>query len=251
MIQINFIYNMKRNTFASMLKPLSFLAFFLVFTSCKNNLGNGKLAVQAFNEVASNNNAQIIDLRPKAAFDSGHIANAASFAPNSQELEAYIDLLYKDIPVCIIGANEEDNAKLIGLLKSKGFKSINELDGGMLSWQNANLPISKTEPKKIYPNDTIAFDDAILGEKLVMVDFNATWCKPCKMMQPSIDKVHDTRSSEVIVYSIDVDQFPQYNEKYQIQSIPLVLLFKNGKILHRSEGLLEESKINELIDKNK
>jgi thioredoxin 1 len=71
------------------------------------------------------------------------------------------------------------------------------------------------------------------------------------MMQPSIDKVHDTRSSEVIVYSIDVDQFPQYNEKYQIQSIPLVLLFKNGKILHRSEGLLEESKINELIDKNK
>ena len=109
----------------------------------------------------------------------------------------------------------------------------------------------KTEPKKIYPNDTIAFDDAILGDKLVMVDFNATWCKPCKMMQPSIDKVHDTRSSEVIVYSIDVDQFPQYNEKYQIQSIPLVLLFKNGKILHRSEGLLEESKINELIDKNK
>ena len=132
MIQINFIYNIKRNTFASMLKPLSFLAFLLVFTSCKNNLGSGKLAVQAFNEVASNNNAQIIDLRSKAEFDSGHIANAASFAPNSVELDAYTDLLYKDIPVCIIGANEEDNAKLIGLLKSKGFKSINELDGGML-----------------------------------------------------------------------------------------------------------------------
>ena len=84
-----------------------------------------------------------------------------------------------------------------------------------------------------------------------MVDFNATWCKPCKMMQPSIDRVHDERSSEVIVYSIDVDEFPQYNEKYQIKSIPLVMLFKNGKLLHRSEGLLEESKINELIDKNK
>jgi thioredoxin 1 len=251
MIQINFTYNMKRNTFASMLKPLSFVALFLVFTSCKNNSSNGKLDVQAFNQIASNNNAQIIDLRPKSVFDSGHIENAASFAPNSQELEAYVDLLYKDVPVCVVGGNEGENAKLIDLLKSKGFKSINELDGGMLSWQKANLPILKTEPKKVYPNDTIAFDDAILGKKLVMVDFNATWCKPCKMMQPSIDKVHDTRSEEVIVYSIDVDQFPQYNEKYQIKSIPLVLLFKNGQILHRSEGLLEESKINELIDKNK
>lgn len=248
MIQINFTYNFKRSTFVSMFKPLVIAV--LLLASCKSNT-SGKLGLDAFNQIASNNNAQIIDLRPQAEFDSGHIVNAASFVPNSPELDAYIDLLYKDVPVCLLGGNQDDNSKLIEKLKSKGFKNINELDGGMSAWINAKLPIQKTLPKKIYPNDTIKFDDAINGGKLVMVDFNATWCKPCKMMQPSIDRVHDDRSSEVIVYSIDVDEFPQYNEKYQIKSIPLVLLFKNGKLLHRSEGLLEESKINELIDKNK
>jgi len=250
MNQINFTYNLKRSTFVSMLKPLVLFVFLLSFFACKNNK-TGKLNIDAFNQIASNNNAQIIDLRPQAEFDSGHIVNAASFVPNSPELDAYTDMLYKDVPVCIIGGSPEDNTKLIEKLKSKGFKNINELNGGMLAWINAKLPIQKTLPKKIYPNDTISFDDAINGDKLVMVDFNATWCKPCKMMQPSIDRVHDERSDEVIVYSIDVDQFPQYNEKYQIKSIPLVMLFKNGKTLHRSEGLLEESKINELIDKNK
>lgn len=248
MIQINFTYNFKRITFVSMFKPLVIAV--LLLASCKNNT-SGKLGLDAFNQIASNNNAQIIDLRPQAEFDSGHIVNAASFVPNSPELDSYIDLLYKDVPVCLLGGNQDDNSKLIEKLKSKGFKNINELDGGMSAWINAKLPIQKTLPKKIYPNDTIKFDDAINGDKLVMVDFNATWCKPCKMMQPSIDRVHDERSSEVIVYSIDVDEFPQYNEKYQIKSIPLVMLFKNGKLLHRSEGLLEESKINELIDKNK
>ncbi len=248
MNQINFSYNSKRNTFVGMFKPLVIAVILL--TACKNNTA-GKLDLEAFNQIASNNNAQIIDLRPKAEFDSGHIVNAASFVPNSPELDNYIDLLYKDVPVCLIGGNQDNNNKLIETLKSKGFKNINELEGGMSAWINAKLPVQKTLPKKIYPNDTIKFDDAINGDKLVMVDFNATWCKPCKMMQPSIDRVHDERSSEVIVYSIDVDEFPQYNEKYQIKSIPLVMLFKNGKLLHRSEGLLEESKINELIDKNK
>jgi thioredoxin len=248
MNQINFTYNLKTNTFASMFKPLLILV--LLLAACKNNTA-GKLNLEAFNQIASNNNAQIIDLRPQAEFDSGHIVNAASFVPNSPELDAYIDMLYKDVPVCVIGGSSEDNTKLIEKLKSKGFKNINELNGGMSAWINAKLPVQKTLPKKIYPNDTISFDDAINGDKLVMVDFNATWCKPCKMMQPSIDRVHDERSSEVIVYSIDVDKFPQYNEKYQIKGIPLVMLFKNGKTMHRSEGYLEESKINELIDKNK
>jgi thioredoxin 1 len=250
MNQINFTYNSKRSTFASMVKSLIVFVLLLAFSSCKNST-SGKLGVDAFNQIASNSNAQIIDLRPKADFDSGHIVNAASFVPNSPELDSYIDLLYKDVPVCVVGGSQTDNTNLIEKLKSKGFKSINELEGGMATWTEAKLPIQKTLPKKIYPNDTISFDDAIKGDKLVMVDFNATWCKPCKMMQPSIDRVHDERSDEVIVYSIDVDQFPQYNEKYQIKSIPLVMLFKNGKTLHRSEGLLEESKINELIDKNK
>jgi thioredoxin len=248
MNQINYIYNFKSSIFVSMLKPLSILV--ILFTACKNNVGR-KLDIDAFNQIASNNNAQIIDLRPQAEFDSGHIVNAASFVSNSPELDAYIDMLYKDVPVCLLGGSAEDNTELIEKLKSKGFKNINELNGGMLAWINAKLPVQKTMPKKIYPNDTISFDNAINGNKLVMVDFNATWCKPCKMMQPSIDRVHDERSDMVIVYSIDVDKFPQYNEKYQIKGIPLVMLFKNGKTLHRSEGLLDERKINELIDKNK
>lgn len=251
MIQINFIYKSYCAKFASVLNKAFFFILLLVFSACNQQTSSGQLDALAFQQIASNNNAQIIDLRPKSEFDSAHLANAVSFVPNSAELDAYIDLLYKDIPVCVVGTGSDAKKSVIEKLSAKGFKQVYELKGGYTAWTEAKLPFVKTVPKKIYDNDTITFDKAIMGNKLVMVDFNATWCKPCKMMQPSIDKIHDTRSEEVVVYSIDTDQHPEYNEKYQIRSIPLVMLFKNGKILHRSEGLLEESQINELIDQNK
>ena len=131
------------------------------------------------------------------------------------------------------------------------FSNPVEITGGIAQWQAAQFEVQATPVAKLYPNDTIPFDKAIQGNQLVLVDFNATWCKPCRMMQPSIDKIREERSKEVIVYSIDIDQHPEYNQKYQIGNIPLVMMFKQGKQLHRSEGYLEETVLQNLVDVNK
>ena len=93
-----------------------------------------------------------------------------------------------------------------------GFKEVYDLDGGFRQWNKEGKATELGASAGNHEMTVDAFNKYVASKKLVLVDFNATWCKPCKMMQPSIDKVHDTRSSEVIVYSIDV--FLEVKEKH-------------------------------------
>ena len=71
-------------------------------------------------------------------------------------------------------------------------------------------------------------DVALNSEKPVLIDFYATWCGPCKMMAPIIDEVATTRS-DVVVCKVDIDEQPAIADAYSIQSIPTLILLKNGK----------------------
>jgi thioredoxin 1 len=79
------------------------------------------------------------------------------------------------------------------------------------------------------------FDKEISSGK-VLVDFNATWCGPCRMLAPILGEFSET--SKVKVCSVDVDSNEDIARKYGIMSIPCLILFENGKAIKRSVGLL-------------
>lgn len=193
---------------------------------------------------------QILDVRTPEEFKEGHIANAVNIDINGPDFESASNALYKDLPVYVYCKAGVRSHKAALKLRELGFKDVYELKGGFDAWKDGGLPQAVAEVPKVYPNDTIPFEKAIEGNKLVLVDFNATWCKPCRILEPVIQKIHDTRSDEVIVYSIDVDEHRDLAMKYQAERIPLILMFKNGKIVHRSEGVVEDYILNQVIDKN-
>ncbi|MBS1517682.1 MAG: thioredoxin [Bacteroidetes bacterium] len=95
-----------------------------------------------------------------------------------------------------------------------------------------------------------SFGEILRTEKLVLVDFYADWCGPCKMMKPILDELKSQAGDKVIILKIDVDKNPSVSSAYNIQGVPTLILFKDGKIFWRQAGVVPAPYLKELIEKN-
>ena len=83
-----------------------------------------------------------------------------------------------------------------------------------------------------------------------VVDFNATWCGPCKMLGPVLEKLSD-EITDVKFYAMDVDENPDIAEKFGIMSIPYVAVFRDGVKVDQNVGFIPEASMRSFIEKNK
>ena len=85
--------------------------------------------------------------------------------------------------------------------------------------------------------------EVLKNEGIVLVDFFATWCSPCKIMSPVIDEIAEENLDNVSVGKVDVDENPELSEKYGIMSIPTIVIFKNGEITKTFLGVTSKEDI--------
>tara|TARA_Y100001934_G_C12186457_1_gene694180 strand:- start:264 stop:560 length:297 start_codon:yes stop_codon:yes gene_type:complete len=94
------------------------------------------------------------------------------------------------------------------------------------------------------------FSEIINKDKLVLVDFFAEWCGPCKMMSPILKQVKDNLGNRVSIIKIDVDKNQSLAAKYQVRGVPTLMLFKNGEQVWRQSGLLQKDDLINIITSN-
>ncbi len=90
--------------------------------------------------------------------------------------------------------------------------------------------------------------DVLQSPLPVLVDFNAEWCGPCRMLAPTIDKIAESYADKVKVGKVDTDSNREVAIKYQISAIPTVILFKDGQVAQKFVGLKQEREFKEAID---
>ena len=90
--------------------------------------------------------------------------------------------------------------------------------------------------------------EVLESSQKVLIDFYADWCDPCKMIGPVVEEIAEEHS-DVKVVKIDVDNAEDIAIKYQIMSIPTLVVVKDGQEVNRSIGLISKEKIEELIEK--
>ena len=94
------------------------------------------------------------------------------------------------------------------------------------------------------------FTELLQSEKLVVVDFWATWCGPCRMLSPILDEVEEEMAGQMDVVKVNVDDADEVAAQYRIMSIPTLLFFKNGQIVDKTVGAMPKNVLVEKINLN-
>ena len=91
-------------------------------------------------------------------------------------------------------------------------------------------------------------EEVLKTDKLVVIDFWAEWCGPCKMVGPIIDELAKEYIDKAVVGKVDVDANQEYAAKYGVRNIPTVLVFQNGEVVGRQVGVAPKNVYAEAID---
>jgi thioredoxin 1 len=94
------------------------------------------------------------------------------------------------------------------------------------------------------------FDSIINDSRPVIVDFHALWCSPCKMQSPILKEVASELGERVKVIKIDVDANNQIASRYIVQSVPTIIIFKNGRAVWRQSGVVSKSQLKSVLMQN-
>ncbi|WP_417885422.1 thioredoxin [Zunongwangia sp.] len=95
------------------------------------------------------------------------------------------------------------------------------------------------------------FGTIISEEQPVLIDFHASWCEPCKALSPVLKEVKNELGETVKIIKIDIDKNQQLAKKYQVKSVPTLILFKNGKQVWRQSGIVQKNVIVSIINSRK
>ncbi len=98
--------------------------------------------------------------------------------------------------------------------------------------------------------NTEKFDELLKGDKPVVCDFFATWCGPCKMLAPVMDKVSGKFADKAVFVKVDIDENAELAVRYGIMSIPLVAVFKNGEKTADNLGYTDANGMTEFLNAN-
>ena len=107
-----------------------------------------------------------------------------------------------------------------------------------------NVPDNKPMNKA---NQPLPFSDLIKSGEPVLVEFFATWCAPCKALAPTLKHLADRTGDKLKIVKVDIDRSRAAATKFQIQSVPTMILFKDGKVVWRQTGVQSIGKLEALV----
>ncbi len=90
--------------------------------------------------------------------------------------------------------------------------------------------------------------DTLMKEDLVLVDFFATWCGPCKMLTPVLEDLSEELKDKLTIVKVDVDESPDLAKRFGIMAVPTMILFKSGQQVNAFQGYMAKPQLKQAID---
>ena len=200
-------------------------------------------------EIKINKKAVIVDVRTPAEFEKGHIDNAANIDWKGQNFDSLALRLDKANPILIYCLSGGRSSQAATHLRDLGFKNVTELQGGLIQWRAKNLAETGLNPAK---GMTVSeYEKLLVSDRLVLVDFYADWCLPCKEMEPYLNKIATENKSNVSVVRINADINSELCKKLGVGGLPVLKLYQNKKQIWQHLGFIDEKVVRKQLNSRK
>lgn len=193
-------------------------------------------------KLTQTNDAIVLDVRTPQEFAGGFLDHATNLDYNAPGFQLKIDSMDKSkayFVYCLSGGRSRSAANY---MRSQGFKQVYDMKGGLLAWQKNKHPLV-TAGSRPAADDKISmqgYEELISKENLVLIDFYAPWCGPCKKMEPMISELAEENEGKLYVVRLNVDENKNLVKQLGIEEIPVLKIFKAGKEIWTHKGLIEK-----------
>jgi len=224
------------------MKPV-ILTLFLIVSVLSNVNAQVPQHVDAvkFKEQIAKGDAILLDVRTPQEYSRGHIAGSTAINIADPAFVSKINLLQKDKTILIYCLTGSRSYAAANYMSKNGFKKIVNLQQGIMDWSQRGYALEQSS-QAVASNATTytgqSFGKLLKDNKVVLVDFHAVWCAPCKEMSPVIDKVSANFKGKARVEKVDVEANKEITAAYQVQSVPGFLIFKDGKKVWSHNGTI-------------
>ena len=232
------------------MKYLIIIISFVFLTVSLNSCSKGEsqtniLPAKEFSEkIKVNPGGQIIDVRTPEEYSKGHLENAVNIDWNGNNFEKTSGSLDKTKPVFVYCLSGSRSSAAVNKLRSEGFGEVYELKGGIMKWRGANLPLTTVSTKA--GNNGLTkqrYNELLSSDKLILVDFYADWCAPCREIKPYLEDISKEMSDEVTVIRVNVDENPELSSELKIDAIPELRIYRNKELKWSNTGYIKKEEI--------
>lgn len=234
------------------MRNLLFILATLFTFSCHSQNKETKLTANEFlNQSTSAAGAVILDVRTPEEYTDGFIENAINLDYNDPHFSNRIKALDHNktyFVYCLSGGRSSSAANF---MRQNAFAHVYELDGGILAWNKLKLPLSKQ--KATISTDKISASEykAITKQSsIVLIDFYAPWCGPCKQIQPVLEELSKEYTGKATIIRINIDENKELTRKLGIDEIPYFKRYINGEERGNYIGQLDKTTLIRILNGN-
>lgn len=221
------------------------------FSNGQTPVQNQKLSAAEFQKkMLELPKAPIVDVRTPEEYNNGHLQNAINININSASFESDINKLDKNKPVFVYCLSGSRSTYASNSMRAAGFKEVYELLGGMMKWRAAGLSETKNTSTSTKEMSTAQFNEFLKTDKMVLVDFYADWCAPCKKMAPYLEEIQKEMNATVSIIRINADQNRSIAAQLKVTALPTLMLYKNKAVIWTNTGYQTKDEIKLHLVKN-
>lgn len=192
--------------------------------------------------------AVLLDVRTPDEYAGGYIRDAKNidYYADFKNAISGLDKSKTYFVYCKAGSR---SASAADIMRQNGFTTVYELKGGIMAWESAGNALTNAS-QKAGGMPVAEYEQLLKNHKLVLVDFNAKWCGPCKKMAPFLDELSQEYAGKALIQKIDVDENETLVRSLDISALPLLILYKDGQEVWRKNAFASKSELAEQLAAN-
>jgi rhodanese-related sulfurtransferase len=201
---------------------------------------SGVLSPTQFQQQITTGQSQLLDVRTASEFKQGHLLNALQADwTNAAEFAERVKYLDKNKPLLVYCASGGRSGQAAEWLVKQGFVKVDNLTGGMIAWKQASLPFVTEEVTR--QMSAAEYAKLIRSAGVVLVDFGAEWCPPCKKMEPVLASLQKELAGKYTLVKVDGGRDTEMMKANGVNALPVFIVYKNGKETYRIQGVVEKN----------